>query len=184
MGLLPFGFMIGVFDMRRAISGLMLGVLVALGGCYTVSTPSQRFCNHFKVQEAESHHMTPEKAREVLLAKLPRGTLESDIYVFLKESGVGTDDLSAYYPAGDERRIFCRIDPDNRYFSPFNPKPKGYAIFFQLDNRHTLYDIIVEPWPLGAPDIKAKQRADIATQGNPKTGDLKIASGPAQPPMR
>lgn len=129
--------------LRRLLLTLAFAGLVA--GCRSTPSIDQRLRNHF--QMAEIKEITPDTVRQNLLTRLPPGTSEPQIYEFLKHSGIGQDQFSAFYPVDDDHRIFCHIDSDPATYNPFGAKHKGYAIYFVLDYRNQLHDIRVQSWP-------------------------------------
>jgi hypothetical protein len=144
---------------------VMLILMGIVAGC-RATTPSvdRRVRNHFQMTEVKE--LTPESVRQALLAKLPPGTSEPQIYEFLKRSGVGQDKFSAFYPVDDDHRIFCHIDADPGTYSLFGSKHKGYAIYFVLDYRNQLHDIRVQSW---SPEDVTNVPPGTATAGRDST---------------
>ena len=160
---------------------VMLITAVAVAGCKTAATPSvdQRLRNYFQIT-AEKREMTTDNVREALLAKVPVGTPEPQIYEFLKHSGIGEDRLSAFYPANDDRQIFCYVNSDPAMYQAFGSnKNKGYAITFILDMRDQLHDIRVQSW--SPEDMVHPSQVPGVTIGQHPNSSPPSASGPPMP---
>jgi hypothetical protein len=75
-----------------------------------------------------------------ILAKLPAGSSEEKVKSFLRRSGIGEEELRAYYPL-EEGYITCRIefDPKKR-----PDRTKDHSILFRMDERKCLKGISIK----------------------------------------
>jgi hypothetical protein len=108
------------------------------------NTAQKRVRKHLGIPEPTP--VNPATIRSAILAKLPAGGTDEQIYSFLKKSGVGVDKFSSYHPAGEKDVIVCRIE-----FDPGSGDlvHTHYGIFFRLDARKRLRDIEVNEWFTG-----------------------------------
>lgn len=112
-------------------------------------------CSSHKQSEAElrlrryfhiNNNLSLESKPSPLLAGLPVGTPEKEIYAFLDENGVGRDGMSSYYPAGERREIVCRVEYDLR--TPELPAESS-GVLIRLDDNRKLREIVVLRWLTG-----------------------------------
>lgn len=123
---------------------LILCVALTAVACEKGSSATERFRRYFQL--AEVRDLTPESARQALLAKMPPGSSEQHVYEFLKKAGIGSDGLSSFYLADKEGTIVCRIEFDRK--SP-GVVQESYGVFFLLDKQRRLKDVRVEKWLTG-----------------------------------
>jgi hypothetical protein len=107
------------------------------------NSAEKRVRKHFAI--AESEVVNQKTIRSAILAKLPVGSSEEQVKSFLKKSGIGEDNLSAYYPL-EKGRITCRIefDPNSGWIVH-----KHYGIFFMMDEKKCLKEVSIEVWFTG-----------------------------------
>ncbi len=122
----------------------ILCILLTAVACEGASSATERFRQHFQLPEGRE--LTPASAREALLAKIPPGSSEQEVYGFLKKAGIGSDGLSSFYPADKDGVIVCRIEFDRK--SPGVVK-ESYGVFFLLNEQRRLKDVKVEKWLTG-----------------------------------
>lgn len=122
----------------------MLCILVAAVACEGAPSATERFRQHFQL--AEGSELTPESARPALLAKIPPGSLEQEVYAFLRKAGIGADGLSSFFPADKEGVIVCRIEFDRKSAGVVK---ESYGVFFLLGEQRRLKDVKVEKWLTG-----------------------------------
>jgi hypothetical protein len=123
---------------------LTLCILLTAAVCDGASSATERFRRYFQL--ADGKELTPDSARQALLAKVRPGAAEQEVYEFLKRAGIGSDGLSSFYPADKEGVIVCRIEYDRQ--SPGVVK-ESYGVFLLLDQQRRLKDVKVEKWLTG-----------------------------------
>src|SRR5262249_59919294 len=120
---------------------LLVFITVLSIGCssHRQSEAELRLRRYFHV----NNNLPLESRPSPLLASLPVGTAEKEIYAFLNENGVGKDGMSSYYPGGERGEIVCRVEYDLR--TPELPK-ESFGVLIRLDEDRKLREIVVLRW--------------------------------------
>jgi len=122
---------------RKSVNGglvegltLLLCIVLTAVACEGASSATDRFRQYFQL--GEGRELAPGSAREALLAKIPRGSSEQEVYEFLKKAGIGSDGLSSFYPADKYGVIVCRIEFDRKSAGVVK---ESYGVFFLLNEQ-------------------------------------------------
>jgi hypothetical protein len=104
----------------------------------------KRVRKHFSVPEDKP--LTPAAIRAAILAGLPAGSSEEQVYAFLKKCGIGKDKFSRFYPLSKDGEIVCRIE-----FDPGTGDivSTHYGIILRVDADKELRDVEVKEWLTG-----------------------------------
>lgn len=125
----------------RNIATLAL-VVISLLGC--AQSAERRVRSTFQIPIYKS--LSEENIRASVIEKIPLGSSEDEIYLKLKQLGLGSDGLSSVYPADKKGEIVARIEFDPNELGLVK---KHYGIILQLDEKHTLKDVVVHEWLTG-----------------------------------
>lgn len=111
------------------------------------NTAQKRIRKHFAIPE--STPLMPDTIRAALLASVPKGSSRSQVFEFLKKSGIGKDKFSYYYAdevSMKDGEIGCRItfDPDSGELVHTH-----YWIGFLFDDQKRLKNVEVKEWYTG-----------------------------------
>ena len=88
----------------------------------------------------------PTELRKELLAAIPVGTSEQQLYDLLNESGAAKDPFASWYAAGKDDVVVFRTGKDMRHSAIVYTE---YAVFFQLGADRKLHNIQVKEWLTG-----------------------------------
>jgi len=136
--------------LRRALIsiGVCLGLLV-VGGCvlpivfdrYLAAEP------YLDRLVGTSAWHTTDEAQTLLLRRLPPGTPEAAIYAFLESNGIERDRFTGgqlmRYQVKNEHQTILGLLSDSPLRLSFVCRGGGYIIWFHLDDRDRLSDIII-----------------------------------------
>lgn len=121
---------------------VILLVAISVLGCSQYA--ERRVRSTFQIPSYKS--LSEENIRAAVIKQIPLGSSEDEIYLKLKQLGLGSDGLSSVYPADKKGEIVARIEFDPNELGLVK---KSYGIIFQLDGRHVLEDVVVHEWLTG-----------------------------------
>jgi hypothetical protein len=104
----------------------------------------KRVRKHFAIPDKTP--LTEATIRAAILAGLPAGSSEKQVYAFLNKCGIGKDKFSSFYPLDERGVIVCRIEFDPGTGDIVHTH---YGIFFRVDADKGLRDVEVKEWYTG-----------------------------------
>jgi hypothetical protein len=124
-----------------AAIALTAGVLVVL--C-NGNRAQKRVRKHFAIPDKT--RVTEATIRDAILAGLPLGSSEDQVYGFLKKCGIGKDKFSSFYPLDGTGKLICRINLDPGTCDIVHTH---YGIFFRVEADKGFQDVEVQEWYTG-----------------------------------
>lgn len=130
--------------MKKGFVFILIVFLILSCGMHSQPEAEKRLRRYFQLSDKVNLSSQP----CALLAKIPVGTAEKEVYEFLAKTQIGKDGLSSYYPATDTPVIVCRVEYDANV-----PAPNGVAVsfgaFFYLDRERKVNGAKIERWLTG-----------------------------------
>jgi hypothetical protein len=125
---------------KHALAALALVILV---GCES-NAADTRLRGYLRMDPATP--LTESEIRTAALRLIPIGSDELQVRKAVAEAGIGSDELSSYYPpeADGQAHIIVRLDP-----SSFRLVKREYSLALHFNGERKLQDIQAKTWLTG-----------------------------------